>query len=137
MIGVIGRSVPRLEDGPLLKGQGLFAADISFPDMLHMRVVRSAHAHGRILQVDTRAALAQRNVAAVWTFAHVRELPPIDFRLTRVEGLTPYRQHVLAPALGRYVGEPVVAVFAEDAYTAQDAAELVGVMVEELPPLLD
>ena len=36
MIGVIGRSVPRLEDGPLLKGQGLFAADISFPDMLHM-----------------------------------------------------------------------------------------------------
>jgi aerobic carbon-monoxide dehydrogenase large subunit len=137
MMGVIGRSVPRLEDEPLLKGQGLFAADISFPDMLHMRVVRSAHAHGRILQVDTRAALAQRNVAAVWTFAHVRELPAIDFRLTRVEGLTPYRQHVLAHDVVRYVGEPISVVFAEDAYTAEDAAELVSVMVEGLPPLLD
>jgi len=49
----VGRSVPRLEDGPLVVGQGRFAADISFAHQVHMRVVRSAHAHGRII-VDRR-----------------------------------------------------------------------------------
>ena len=44
----IGRSVPRLEDRPLLTGQGRFAADISFPGQWHMRVVRSPIAHGKI-----------------------------------------------------------------------------------------
>jgi CO/xanthine dehydrogenase Mo-binding subunit len=136
-VGVIGRSVPRLEDRPLLTGSGLFAADISFPHMLHMRVVRSAHAHGRILAIDTDAARLYSGVASVWTFADVRELPPIDFRLTRVEGLSPYRQPVLARGIVRYVGEPVAAVFADDAYAAEDAAELVSVTVEELPPILD
>jgi aerobic carbon-monoxide dehydrogenase large subunit len=51
--------------------------------------------------------------------------------------LTPYRQPVLAQRTVRYVGEPVAAVFANDAYAAEDAAELVRVMVEELPPILD
>src|SRR5438105_3648077 len=49
---VIGASVPRLEDDPLVLGRGLFAADVSFPLQLHMRVVRSPLAHGRILAVD-------------------------------------------------------------------------------------
>ena len=44
----VGQSVPRLEDRPLLTGRGRFAADISFPQQLHMRVVRSNFAHGRI-----------------------------------------------------------------------------------------
>ncbi len=41
----VGRSVGRLEDRPLLIGAGSFAADVSFAGQLHMRVVRSAHAH--------------------------------------------------------------------------------------------
>src|SRR4051794_20775352 len=135
--GVIGRSVPRIEDPPLLTGSGLFAADISFPHMVHMRLVRSAHAHARILAIDCDAARKHAGVVAAWTYADVRELPPIDFRLSRVEGLTPYRQPVLAQRTVRYVGEPVAAVFANDAYAAEDAAELVRVMVEELPPILD
>ncbi len=49
----IGRSVPRLEDRPLLTGQGRFAADISFPGQWHMRVVRSPVAHGKI-NIDRR-----------------------------------------------------------------------------------
>ena len=48
----VGRSVPRLEDRPLVLGQGRFAADVSFPHQLHMRVVRSPHAHGRIRAID-------------------------------------------------------------------------------------
>ena len=51
----IGRSVPRLEDRPLLTGRGRFADDMSFPHQLHMRVVRSPVAHGRIVAVDTAA----------------------------------------------------------------------------------
>jgi len=82
--------------------------------MVHMRVVRSAQAHGRIVSIDTSAALALPGVVAAWTSADVSEIPPIDFRLTRIEGLTPYRQPVLARQYVRYVGEPVAAVFATD-----------------------
>jgi len=135
--GFVGRSVPRLEDRPLVMGRGRFAADVSFPHQLHMRIVRSAFAHGRIKSIDTTAARAHPGVAATWTFADVADIPPIDFRLTRVEGLEPYRQTVLARERVRYVGEPVAAVFAEDPYRAEDAADLVEVDVEELPVLLD
>jgi carbon-monoxide dehydrogenase large subunit len=133
----IGRSVTRLEDRPLVTGRGAFAADIAFPRMLHMRVVRSDHAHGRIVSIDTTAALVVPGVTAVWTSAEVAEIPPIDFRLTRIEGLTPYRQPILARERVRYVGEPVAVVFASDSYVAEDAAELVAIEVEGLPLVLD
>jgi carbon-monoxide dehydrogenase large subunit/6-hydroxypseudooxynicotine dehydrogenase subunit gamma len=133
----VGRSVPRLEDGPLVAGRGRFAADVAFPHMLHMRVVRSAHAHGRIGSIDATAARGVPGVVAVWTFADVADIPPIDFRLTRIEGLGPYRQTILASQRVRYVGDPVAAVFASDPYLAEDAADLVEVETEELPVLLD
>src|SRR5215203_2152554 len=93
----VGRSVQRLEDPPLVTGHGRFAA------------------HAR----------AAAGVYTVWTGEDVTDIPPIDFRLTRVEGLEPYRQPVLAKDRVRYVGEPVAAVFADDPYLAEDAAELV------------
>src|SRR5258708_35045685 len=105
----IGRSVTRLEDRPLVTGCGAFAADIAFPHMLHMRVVRSEHAHGRIVSIDARAALALPGVTAVWTSAAVAEVAPIDFRLTRVERVMPYRQPILARERGRYCREAVQA----------------------------
>ncbi len=133
----VGRSVPRLEDRPLVTGRGRFAADVVFPQMLHMRVVRSAHAHGRIVSIDASAALALPGVVAVWTFDDVADIPPIDFRLTKIEGLSHYRQTILARRRVRYVGEPVAAVFATDPYLAEDAADLVAVEIEELPAVLD
>src|SRR5919109_4800871 len=108
----VGRSVARLEDGPLVTGRGRFAADVVFAHMLHMRVVRSAHAHGRIISIDANAAKSLSGVEAVWTFADVAKIPPIDFRLTKIEGLAPYRQPILASQRVRYVGDPVAAVFA-------------------------
>src|SRR3984957_18746628 len=133
----VGRSLPRLEDRPLVTGQGRFAADISFARQLHMRVVRSANAHGRIVAIDPGAALSLPGVTAVWTAADVAGIPPIDFRLTRIEGLEPYRQPILADGRVRYVGEPVAVVFAADPYTAEDAADLVAVEIESLPELID
>jgi aerobic carbon-monoxide dehydrogenase large subunit len=133
----VGRSVLRLEDRLLLTGAGRFSADISFPDQLHMRVVRSPHAHARIVAIRITETAALPGVHAVWTAADVAHIPPIDFRLTKLVGLEPYRQRVLAVDRLRYVGEPVAAVFAESAYVAEDAAELVSIDAEELPPMLD
>jgi aerobic carbon-monoxide dehydrogenase large subunit len=135
-MGFVGRSVPRLEDRPLVTGRGAYAADISFPHQLHMRVVRSAVAHGRIISVEASAALALPGVIAVWTAPDVADVPPIDFRLSGIEGLLAYRQPILARDRVRYVGEPVAAVFAADAYVAEDAADLVALKIDELPPLL-
>src|SRR5882757_5275555 len=133
----IGQSVERLEDPPLVRGRGRFAADISFPHQLCLRVVRSNHAHGRIVSIDTEAARALPGVVAVWTAADIADVPPIDFREGPIEKLAPYRQPVLALDRLRYVGEPVAAVFAHDPYVAEDAADLVTMEVEELPVLLD
>ncbi len=133
----IGVSVARLEDRPLVTGRGQFAADISFPRQLHMRVVRSANAHGILKGVDTAAAKAVRGVVAVWTARDIKDLPPIDFREGPIEKLAPFRQPVLARDHVRYVGEPVAAIFATDPYIAEDAADLVTVEVEELPVVMD
>ncbi len=135
--GFVGRRVPRLEDRPLVRGEGRFAAGISFSHQLHMRVVRSNHAHGRIVAVDVSAALALPGCRAVWTADDVADIPPIEFRPTRIKGLEPYRQPVLARGVVRYVGEPIAVVFADDAYVAEDAADLVTVEIEELPVILD
>ena len=133
----IGQSVERLEDPPLVRGRGRFAGDISFPHQLHMRLVRANHAHGRIAAIDTSAARALPGVVAVWTAADIADVPPIDFREGRIPALEPYRQPVLATDRVRYVGDPVAAVFAEDPYVAEDAADLVTMEIEELPTLLD
>jgi carbon-monoxide dehydrogenase large subunit len=133
----IGRSVPRLEDRPLLLGQGRFAADISFPGQWHMRMVRSPVAHGKLRSIDAAAALTLPGVHAVWTHADVAHIPPIGFRLTGLTALEPYRQSALAQNHVRYVGEPVAAVFAEDQYFAEDAADLVALDIEPLPVILD
>jgi len=133
---VVGRSLPRLEDRALLTGCGRFVDDINFPNQLHMRIVRSQHAHGDIVAIDAEAARAMPGVVAVWTGEDIRDLPPIDFRDPAAEALKPYRQPALARGRVRYVGEPVAAVFAEHAYLAEDAASLVAVEIEERPPLL-
>ncbi len=134
---MVGRSVQRLEDPPLVRGEGRFAADIGFTHQLHMRVVRSQVAHGSIVGLDTTQARAAAGVVAVWTRTDVADLPPIDFRLTPVPGLEPYRQHVLADQRVRYVGEPIAVVFADDPYRAEDAADLIEPEIEELTPCLD
>jgi carbon-monoxide dehydrogenase large subunit/6-hydroxypseudooxynicotine dehydrogenase subunit gamma len=135
-LNFIGSPVLRLEDLPLLKGWGRFAADINFPNQLHMRVVRSMKAHGKILSVDVDDALNNRGVIAVWTFADVLDVPPIGLREGRIERYEPYLQPILARHHVRYVGEPVAAVFALDPYVAEDAADLVAIKIEDVPPIL-
>lgn len=134
---VIGQSVTRLEDRALVRGEGQFAADVNFPRQLHMRVVRSQVPHGRLIGIDAGAARQLPGVVAVWTGQDVADIPPIPFRATQVQGLEAYCQPILAQAFVRYVGEPVAVVFATDAYLAEDAAALVVVNTETLPPVMD
>jgi carbon-monoxide dehydrogenase large subunit len=133
----IGQSVERLEDPPLVTGRARFAGDINFARQLHMRVVRSNHAHANITSIYTVSARLMPGVVAVWTAEDIADIPPIDFREGPIEKLAPYRQPVLAVHKVRYVGEPIAVVFAEDPYIAEDAADIVTMEVEELPPLLD
>jgi len=133
LTGKLGEPVTRLEDPPLITGRGRFAADISFPHQLHMRMVRSSWAHAKIARIDASAALALPGVHAVWTADDIADLPPIEFREGYIEQLAPYRQHALARGVVRYVGDPIAAVFADDPYVAEDAAELVEIEVDELP----
>jgi len=131
---VLGHPVERLEDPPLITGRGRYAGDINFPHQLHMRILRAPHAHAVIKSIDTSAAQALPGVFAVWTSDDIAELGPVDFRADRAsEILKPYRQPVLAKGRVRYVGDPVAAVFAEDPYLAEDAAELINVDYQELP----
>ena len=72
---VLGRSVARLEDPPLLTGRGVFVGDIGFPHQLHMRVVRSPYANAALRSVDIAPALAislQRGVRGEPNFRNIR-----------------------------------------------------------------
>jgi len=132
----VGRSVPRLEDRPLLLGKGRFAADISFAGQWQMRVVRSPVPHGKVNAIDTEAALKLPGVYAVWTHRDVAHIPPIPFRLTGLKTLEPYQQLILAKNVVRYVGEPIAVIFAEDTYIAEDAADLVTLSIDPLPAIV-
>ena len=130
---LLGRRLTRLEDPPLIAGIGKYAADLNFPKQLHMRIVRSPYAHGRILTIETGEAQKLPGVVKIWTSEDISDLPPIDFRADKSsEELKPFRQNILADKRVRYVGDPLVAVFAEDPYTAEDAAELVVINIEPL-----
>jgi carbon-monoxide dehydrogenase large subunit/6-hydroxypseudooxynicotine dehydrogenase subunit gamma len=133
---MIGQSVDRLEDIALVTGSGRFVADMSLPFQLHMCLVRSPVAHGRITNIDIADALTLPGVVAVWTSDDVADVPPVDFRDPSAEALKPYRQPVLASGRVRYVGEPVAAVFAKNPYVAEDASDAVRLEIEPLPVLM-
>jgi carbon-monoxide dehydrogenase large subunit/6-hydroxypseudooxynicotine dehydrogenase subunit gamma len=133
----IGASVERLEDRPLVTGQGCYAGDVAFPHQLHMRIVRSPHAHGKLNGIDRSEARTMPGVVAIWTADDIDDLSPIDFREGPNEKLAPFRQPVLAKGVVRYVGEPVAAVFATDPYVAEDAADLVTLDIEEADAVID
>ena len=134
---LIGESVLRLEDRPLLVGDGRFLADVSFEGELHLRVVRSDVAHGVLHGVDLSEVREAEGVVAAWSAEEVAQVPPIEFRMTGLDELRPHCQRILAVEKVRYVGDPVAVVLAEDPYLAEDAAELAFVDVEPLEPVLE
>lgn len=138
MADLVGSRVLRKEDARLLTGRGRFGADVQRPRTLHVRIVRSSAAAGRLVGVDVTAAREVPGVVEVVTAA---DLPPglrIPVRL-KVQGidLSAHLQPILAGDEVRYVGQPVAVVVAEDPYVAEDGAELVEVDIEPTEVLLD
>ena len=84
----------------------------------------------KIKNIDTQLVKSMPGVFAVWTHQNVAELPPINFRPTKYKGLKPYRQPILPDTNVRYVGEPLAVVFAENAYIAEDGANLLDIEIE-------
>ncbi len=129
---MIGASPLRREDRRLLTGAGRYLDDLRRDSMVHLGVVRSVHAHARILAIQAKAARALSGVVAVWSAADLPEITkPIG---TAVTG-RPFAQPVLARDVARYVGEPVGVVVADGAYRVADALELVEVAYDPLPPV--
>jgi carbon-monoxide dehydrogenase large subunit len=139
-MSLIGNSVPRLEDEPLLRGKGRFIDDLHMPRMLEAAFVRSPHAHALVRGIRKDAARALPGVHAVLVRADL--LPHLRNEFI-VVGLPSkdYKQNVNRPALvadeAVYVGQPVAMVVAENRYIAEDAAALVEVDWEPLSPAAD
>jgi carbon-monoxide dehydrogenase large subunit len=134
--GFIGARVERAEDDELLTGKGVFVDDIDFPGMLHAYMVRSPHARAKLLRIDTRAAKAVAGVVDVVTFSdlgNVRRFP-LTIPHPNLKKLTEFP---LADDQVRYVGEPVAVIVAASRQIAEDAAPLVEVEYEPLPPCVD
>jgi carbon-monoxide dehydrogenase large subunit len=134
----VGQRLKRREDERLVQGQGFFVADVHRPGALHLAVVRSPHAHAWIRAIDVSSARVRPGVVDVVTFADVPELArAIPMRMSDSGRMNRYLQHPLARDKVRYVGEPVVAIVAEDRYLAEDARDHVKVQYEPLPALVD
>src|SRR5215467_3861274 len=130
---VIGESHPRLGGDRLAMGAGRFVADVRVPGMLHAAVLRSPHAHARIVSLDAKRALELPGVRAVLTAADVPAAAIIPNRVGAPPGTERYLQPAIAREVVRYVGEPVALVVADDRYVAEDSLTLIDVVYQPLP----
>ncbi|WP_431270980.1 xanthine dehydrogenase family protein molybdopterin-binding subunit [Dankookia sp. P2] len=134
-----GQAVRRIEDGPLLRGEGAFSDDLSHPGQTHMVFLRSPYAHARIVSIDTTEARAVPGVLAVITGAELEAAGlgrlGIELPFKRPDGspLAAPPRPVLAVGEANFAGEAVVAVVGETMGAARDGAEAVVVDYEELP----
>lgn len=128
-LSVIGRRMRKMDGLAKSTGRARYADDLTFPGMLHGKILRSPHPHARILLIDTAAAEA---------------LPGVFAAVTGAEMPTPYGiivwtpdEQALATDKVRYIGDAVAAVAAVDEDTANRALDLIRVEYELLPPILD
>ena len=132
---------PRLEDDPLVRGLGRYAADAPLTGQTYAYFVRSSHAFADIRSIDTEAAKAVPGVLAVLTAAdmegigNISQHPPLAGRGGQ-KLIIPHRP-ALAGETVRHVGEAVAVVVAETLTAAQDGAEAVVVDYEERTPVVD
>ena len=134
----VGDRLLRKEDPRLVQGRGRYVGDVVLPGMLHAAILRSPHAHARIVAVDGERARSVPGVAAVLTLADLggaaaRELPVIPPH----PALRARNFRLLAGDRARFVGEAVAVVLAESRYAAEDARDLIRVEYEPLLSVQD
>lgn len=126
---VVGTRVKRPDGMDKVTGKAKFGADVVAPGMLHAAVVRSPHAHARIIKIDTSKAEALKGVKGVVTRA--------DFAEGLTGGNLDVLENVMAGEKALYDGHAVAAVAATSALIARDAIKLVKVEYEVLPHVTD
>src|SRR6266571_319630 len=125
---IIGTPRPKVDAYGKVTGRALYADDIMLPRMLYGRLLRSPHAHARIVSIDTRQA---RELPGVLAVLAGEDLP-------QKFGILPSSQDEYALAIDkvRYVGDPVAAVAALDPDILDEAIKLIKVEYEVLPALM-
>ncbi len=133
-------SMKRKEDQRFVRGQGNYVDDVNLPGMLHGAILRSPHAHAKILSIDTSRAEAHPGVVAVITGKILEGIPRpslLGDNFAWMPTLSYDTQAVLATDKVRFQGQEVAFVIATDRYTAKDALELIDVDYEPLPAVMD
>ena len=133
----LGRSILRKEDRRFVTGAGRYLDDLRLPDMLHAAIVRSPHAHARIVDVDPAPARAMPGVVAVLSGADLPECEAAIPPFIPSPNLRRYPHPAIAREVARHAGEAVAVVLADDRYRAADAALAVSVRYEVLPAAVD
>lgn len=135
---VIGTRPVRHDGEDKVTGRAQYGADISFKDQLWGKVLRSPHAHAKILSIDASKAAALPGVKAIATAA---DLPRLEDRVVEsgegVENLKYMTDRILASGKVLFKGHAIAAVAATDPWTAEEACRLIEVTYEPLPPVLD
>ena len=127
---MVGQAVARTDVVRRVTGGAKYGGDLSLHNMLHGAILRSPHAHARILRIDTSAARSMPGVKAVIT---AQDLPAIGYGMSKDTA----DQFMLAHDKVRYVGEELAAVAAVDRRTAEAALEAIRVEHEVLPAVVD
>jgi len=130
--------VRRREDPRLITGAGQFVDDLRVPGCLHAAMLRSPHAHARILAIDVAAARRAPGVVGVFVAEDLGPAgDPMPIYAPHPALPLPCKIRPLARERVRFVGEPVAVVIADDVYRAYDALELIRVEYDPLPALVD
>ncbi len=137
----IGASIKRREDVRFLTGAGNYTDDINVAGQTYAYFLRSTVAHGKIVSVDTAAASKMPGVLRIFTGADFEAVGglPCGWQITSRNGevMKEPRHPILASGKVRHVGDPIAAVVAKSLAEARDAAEAIGVEIEELPAVVD
>ncbi len=135
---LMGSGVQRVEDDRFLRGLGRYVDDVAVGATLHAAVLRSPHAHARIIDIDVDEVLDLEGVHAVWTHDDLtgpmaEPLPLLIPHPALTHGRT---QYALARGEVNYVGEAIAFVVADDRYVAEDAVGRIRVSYEFLKPVV-
>ncbi len=130
---VLGKDTPRQDGVAKVTGREKYASDLSLPNMLHARVLKSPHAHAKVKHIDT-AAITDPTVVTLTP----DDVPSVRFcpRLVSTPEAT-YKDWRVLTSKPKYVGEPIAAVAAESEEEAQRALESITVEYEELTAVFD
>ncbi len=134
---MIGEPVKRVEDVRLVTGQGRYVDDL-MAGALEMAVLRSPHAHARIVSIDVDAALDVPGVHAIYTYDDLAGpmAEPLPLLIPHPDLTHGRTQYALAKDEVNYVGEAIAVVVAGDRYLAEDAVNRIVVEYEFLPPVV-